>query len=131
MPHTQGSRLTLALMLAASLATAAAAQPAPATPPRAAAPAAKDGPVVYTVAMLLCGPLSPAILEKLKPLHDLQAVEALYKANLIPFSWAQRDLNTYDMPPELAEQLAALPAKDVFLTQQGNAWIAGEILSRR
>jgi hypothetical protein len=110
------------------LASQAGAQPAPKNP-LAPPPAA----IIYLAEQIVTGPLAPETLERVKPLNTLQQVEDLLKAGGIPFGWRRVELNTDTLPPALAQQIAALPPREVFVIPQsgGKAWVFNVVIARR
>lgn len=107
----------LLLAMAAGAGTAAIAQ----TP----------APVVYTIEQLRTGPLASELQQQMIPLHTLSAVEDLLKKNRITFGWTIADLRVDTLPPEAAQQLAALPPKEVFVMPGANGVLIGVIIAQR
>jgi hypothetical protein len=107
----------LLLVMAAGAGTAAIAQ----TP----------APVVYTVEQLRTGPIAPEVQQQMMPLHTLAAIENLLKANGISFAWTIADVRTDTLPPQIAQTLAALPPKEVFVIPGAGGVIIGVIIARR
>jgi hypothetical protein len=99
----------------------ARAQPAP--------PA--ERPMIYVMEQLVTGPVPPEVLKQMEPLHTLDDVEALLKANKIAFGWRQAEVNSSQIDPRVAQQIGALPPHEVFIAPQGQDWIISVILSSR
>ncbi len=119
--------MALAVALATSAPVAALSQPPPAPPPAAATPA---NPAVYEMETLRTGPLETALLKQMEPLHTLQAIEELLKANRIAFTWAYARVTAASLPPVLTSQIDALPPHEVFIIKQGTGWIMSAVLSK-
>lgn len=108
----------IALALAAS--SPAAAQTAP--PP---------APIIYVLEQLQSGPIAPEVMERMKATHTLQEVENLLKVNRIAFAWRMTEVSTEQMKGTLAQQIAALPPKEVFVIRQGDTWLMSSVVARR
>jgi hypothetical protein len=111
------------------LALAAAFAAAPALAQSAAAPA--PPPTIYLMDQLVTGPVPGPVLQQMEPLHTLDAVEALLKANKIEFVWREVEITSTQIAPEVLRQLAAVPPHEVFIGPQGQGWIMSVILSSR
>ena len=115
-----GAATAIALALAAS--GPAAAQPEAAPPPT---------PIVYVLEQLQSGPIAPEVMERMKATHTLQEVENLLKVNRIAFAWRMTEVSTDQMKGTLAQQIAALPPKEVFVIRQGDSWLMSSVVARR
>jgi hypothetical protein len=132
---TRSPRL-LALAAALSVAAAGVAGAGPTAPPRAppaAAPQLLPGaPVIYDMETLRTGPLPAEFIKQLEPLHTLQAVEDLLKANRIAFAWGRGQVSSGTLPAAMVKEIDALPPHEVFVTPQGDkGWLVGVIVDRR
>jgi len=87
-------------------------------------------PVIYEVETMQTGPLTPEILKKAGPIHSLQVMEDLLKANLVPFAWSRRQISAGALPADLTRQMDGLPPHEVFMFRQGQGWIFGVVLAR-
>ena len=118
--------LTRALVFAAFIGVSpvASAQPSP----RVLTPL---HPVIYEMDTLRTGPLTPELLKQLEPLHTLQAVEELLKANLMPFAWAHTQVSAGALPSQFTRQIDAMPPHEVFVVKQGEGWLIGVVLGTR
>ena len=116
-------------LAAAVLATGPAAAQRPGPNPLAARPA----PLVYVMEQLLTGPITPAVLERMKPLDTLQQVEDLLKAETISFVWRRTEIGAEAIPPALAQQIAVLQPKAVFVLPQpqGKGWVMSVVIEQR
>src|SRR4051795_7922964 len=83
-------------VLAAGVAGAAPTAP-PRAPPAAAPQLVPGAPVIYEMETLRTGPLPAEFIKKLEPLHTLQAVEDLLKANRIAFAWGRGQVSSGTM----------------------------------
>jgi len=115
-------------------AAAATPAPAPATPPAVAPePAPPPAPIgpVYTMEQVRTGPLSDAILEKMKPVHTIDEAEAVLKLAGVTFGWRRADVDLGRLAPEQAKQLQALPPNDVFIAKQKDGgYILGAVAAK-
>jgi len=120
-----GARLRLAAAAATAwlLAGEALAQGSPPTP--------GGPPMLYLMEEIATGPLPQALIDQMQPLHRLDDVEALLKRNRVGFAWRETEVNSAQMSPQLARQMAALPPHEVFVAPQGQGWIMGAIVSQR
>jgi hypothetical protein len=114
---------------ALALATGSVAAQTPGQNPLAARPA----PIVYVLDQLATGPLTPELIERMKPLTTLQQIEDLLKGRGIAFSWRRTEVSTEQIPPAVAQQIAALPPKEVFIASQGQGkgFVMSVVISRR
>jgi hypothetical protein len=139
MPRTPAAAFAAAILLALP----AAAQTPPRAPPAApSAPAPSGLPsappstpmappgVIYTMEILQTLPLSPDMAEKLKPLKTLQDIEALFKANHVPFTWRWAEAPSSQIPAALAQRFDANPT-DVFVFPQAGGVVFAAIVNRR
>ena len=110
----------VAIALALAAASPAAAQTAPPTTP-----------IIYVLEQLQTGPIAPEVMERMKATHTLQEVEDLLKINRITFAWRMTEVSTDQMKGNLAQQIAALPPKEVFVINQGDAWLMSSVVARR
>jgi hypothetical protein len=115
------------LAFAAAALALAAASPASAQPD--AAPPLT--PIVYVLEQLQSGPISPEVMERMKAMHNLLEVENLLKVNRIAFAWRITEVSTDQMNGNLAQQIAALPPKEVFVIRQGDTWLMSSVVARR
>lgn len=106
------------------MAGGAGAQPAPGV-------AAPLRPVVYEMETLRTGPLPPEFIKRLEPLHTLQAVEDLLKANRIAFGWNHADVSSATLPTTFTTRVDAMPPGEVFVVPQTNGWLMGVVRARR
>jgi hypothetical protein len=123
-----GSAL-LVLVLGLTIPAATIARAAPPVPK--AAPTAPIAPAIYVIDLLATGALPADVTQKIKPLNTLQAVEDLLKANSVPFAWRRFEANSQTMDQGFAQQLAALPPKEVFVLPHGDGWYIGVIIGSR
>jgi hypothetical protein len=136
MRRTRAAAFAAAILLAAPAAAQTPPRAPPAAPPPAARPSAPPSApmappgVIYTVEMLQTMPLSPDLADKLKPLNTLQEVEAMLKANRIPFSWRWNEMPSSQVPAALAQQFDAKPNEVFVFPQQGGVVFAA-IVNRR
>jgi hypothetical protein len=128
----------LALAAAGPLASA---QPKPGATPKpsaAAKPSATPAPtvetplhpVIYEMDTLRTGALPPDLLKQMEPIHSLQAIEDLLKANLIAFAWAHGQIGAGALPSELTKQIDTLPPHEVFMVKQGDGWLMGVVVAK-
>ena len=109
-----------AIALALAAASPAAAQTAP-----------RPAPIIYVLEQLQTGPIAPEVMERMKATHTLLEVENLLKVNRIAFAWRMAEVSTDQMKGNLAQQIAALPPKEVFVINQGDAWLMSSVVARR
>jgi hypothetical protein len=88
-------------------------------------------PIVYVLEQLQSGPIAPEVMERMKATHTLQEVENLLKVNRISFAWRMTEVSTDQMKGNLAQQIAALPPKEVFVIRQGDTWLMSSVVARR
>ena len=88
-------------------------------------------PVVYVLEQLQSGPIAPEVMERMKSTHTLLEVENLLKVNRIAFAWRMTEVSTDQMKGNLAQQIAALPPKEVFVIRQGDTWLMSSVVARR
>jgi hypothetical protein len=95
--------------------------------------AARPAPIVYVLDQLATAPLAPELIERLKPLTTLQQIEDLLKGEGIAFSWRRTEVSSEQMPPAVAQKIAALPPKEVFIASlgQGKGVVMSVVVSRR
>jgi hypothetical protein len=130
------SRSPHVLALAAALAIFAAGA-AGAAPTQPAAPRAGGSelfpatPVIYDMETLRTGPLPQEFLKTLEPLHTLQAVEDLLKANRIAFAWSRAQVSSGTLPASFVNQLDALPPREVFVMPGPDGALIGVIIGRK
>ena len=131
-------RLALPAALCAVLAGVAAAAPTQPGAQRAGPPGAGGtelfpaAPVFYEIETLRTGPLPPEFIKQFEPLHTLQAVEDLLKANRIAFAWSRGQVSSGTLPAAFAKALDGLPPREVFVTSQGDKGVLiGVVLDRR
>jgi hypothetical protein len=123
--------LAAALSILAGLVEAAPTQPS-ARPPAAGTQLLPGAPVIYDMETLRTGPLPQEILKRLEPIHTLQAIEELLKANRIAFAWGRGQISSGTLPAEFVKQIDALPPHEVFVTPQADkGWLIGVIVDRR
>jgi hypothetical protein len=131
--------MILALAIAAALAGASAVAPAktpPHTPslppPTAVAPVTPAGPVtIYRMQQIgVEQPLTPELVKQMEPFHTLDEVEALLKANKIPFVWRDREVSSAQIAPQLLRTLDGLPPHEVFIMRQGQGAVFSTIVEQ-
>jgi len=129
--------MTPALALAAALAVAAApshkaAPVRPTHPPPAAAPAVPDAPsTIYRIQQIAVGqPMTPELAKQLEPLHTLDDVEALLKANKITFSWRDLDVSSTRISEQMQQQIAKLPPHEPFIAAGPRGWTVSVIVDQ-
>jgi hypothetical protein len=99
--------------------------------PAAAQSAPAPTPIVYVLEQLQTGPIAPEVMERMKATHTLLEVETLLKVNRIAFAWRMTEVSTDQMKGNLAQQIAALPPKEVFVIRQGDSWLMSSVVARR
>src|SRR5690242_6194856 len=108
MPRTPAAALAAVLILAAPAAAQAPSRAPPADTPSAPPGAQMAAPGVwYTLEIVQTGLLPADIVEKLKPLNTLPEIEAVLKANRIPFGWRVNETPSAQIPAALARQFDA------------------------
>ena len=122
MRRTASNRTLAAKAIAMTL---AAASPA-AAQTRSAAPARR-----LRAGAAQSGPIAPEVMERMKSTHTLLEVENLLKVNRIAFAWRMTEVSTDQMKGNLAQQIAALPPKEVFVIRQGDSWLMSSVVARR
>ncbi len=125
--------LVLAAALSVLAAGAAGAAPTqPAAPPAGGTALFPATPVIYDLETLRTGPLPAEFLKRLEPLHTLQAIEDLLKANRIPFAWGRSLVSSGTLPAGFVKEIDAMPPHEVFVTSQGEkGWLIGVVMDRR
>jgi hypothetical protein len=113
------------------LAATAIALALAASSPAAAPSTSPITPIVYVLEQLQTGPIAPEVIERMKATHTLLEVENLLKVNRIAFAWRMAEVSTDQMKGTLAQQIAALPPKEVFVIHQGDAWLMSSVVARR
>jgi hypothetical protein len=114
-----------------SLTFAAIAMTLAVSSPAAAQTAPPPTPIVYVLEQIQSGPIAPEVMERMKATHTLQEVENLLKVNRIAFAWRMTEVSTDQMKGTLAQQIAALPPKEVFVIRQGDTWLMSSVIARR
>jgi hypothetical protein len=117
-----------ALAVASSAAAQAPTSQAPATQAPSGGSALHT--VVFETDTLRTGPIPNEIIQKMGPIHTLQGVEDLLKQNRIGFTWGHTEVDSANIPIDLAMQLNNLPPKEVFVLKQGDGWLIGVVLSK-
>ena len=80
---------------------------------------------------LRTGPLPAEIVKQLGPLHSLQAVEDLLKANRIAFAWGRGQVSSGTLPAAFVKEIEALPPHEVFFAPQGDKGVViGVVMDR-
>jgi len=121
---------TLTLVVAGALAAGPSARAQVASPP-AAASAAPPGRITYLLEQIVTGPLPPEMKPKMVPLHRLGDVEELLKREQIQFAWHRTEINSDQINPQLAQQIAALPPGEVFVVPAERGVTINVIVGRR
>lgn len=118
-------RAVAATVAAMAWAGVATAQPTPGVVPTPI-------PAIYDMETLRTGPLPDEFVKQLGPLHTLQEVESLLKANRVAFAWSRNQVRSTSLPPDFVRQIDALPPHEVFVTAQSNGgWLMGAVLAKR
>ncbi|MGZ3375989.1 MAG: hypothetical protein ACXU8S_05270 [Phenylobacterium sp.] len=120
-------------MRAGVLAAACALALAAASGTEAQAPPAKPAPLhtmVFETDTLRTGPIPADLIQKMGPIHTLQGVEDLLKQNRISFTWGHGEVDSANIPIDLAMQLNNLPPKEVFVFKQGEGWVIGVVTAK-
>jgi peptidyl-prolyl cis-trans isomerase C len=72
-----------------------------------------------------------ALKSRLEAARSIDAIATALKESNIPFARATTDLDTAQLPPEVARQIMALPAGEAFILPQGGLYTAGVVTGRR
>lgn len=74
---------------------------------------------VYTLDQLIVPQVTPALIEAIKPLDTLEQVEGLLRQRNVQFNKTVGTVDPLQLGPDVAKQMAALPAGAVFMTPEG------------
>jgi hypothetical protein len=117
--------------IACAFALAAASGAAAQTPSPQAQPSSGVHTIVFETDTLRTGPMPADLIQKFAPIHTLQAAEDLLKQNRIGFTWGHNDVDSANIPIDLAMQLNNLPPHEVFVLKQGDGWMIGVVTAKR
>lgn len=83
---------------------------------------------IYVVNQLrMMRPSDPALLKTLQPLNTMDAVEAALTQNHIAFEKGVGTLDSLGADPKLVDQIAKLPANEIFIIPAGNQLLVNQI----
>jgi peptidyl-prolyl cis-trans isomerase C len=72
-------------------------------------------------------PEDPKLLKEFEPAHSLAAIETVLKSHNIQFAQGKGQLDSAQVPPEMATRIASLPAGEPFLVPDKGRMIASVI----